>query len=149
MWHVTWWEANLFSSKFHLRSSYSLQVEVFWKYLIKGWPTEFMYEIITKVRESQWIVRDYKIMVICGKALGVSWWILSLARFQGQKPLGPAAHEVFGLGTPKEQYSPRYPLGFSTYCICGRWEVRNHQWINFFLYSFWTSSFLVKISLNP
>ena len=38
-------------------------------------------------------------------------------RFQGQKPSGHAAPRVFGLGTPKGQYSSGYPLGFSTCCI--------------------------------
>ena len=34
-----------------------------------------------------------------------------------QLPLEPVAPRVNGLETPKGQYSPGYPLGFSTYCI--------------------------------
>ena len=51
------------------------------------------------------------------KILGGILVNIFLGRFQGQKPLGPAAPWVFGLGTPQGQYSPGYPPVFSTYCI--------------------------------
>ena len=36
------------------------------------------------------LVRDDERMKMCGKAFGVSWWMESLGRSRGQKPLGPA-----------------------------------------------------------
>ena len=58
-------------------------------------------------RNPSLLVREEKIMILCGKAWGVTWWMESLGKSLDQKPLGPAGPLGFGLGT--SQWTP-FPM---------------------------------------
>ena len=53
---------------------------------------------------------------MCGKAEGVSWWMESLGKSQGQNPRGlrPQAPRVLAVGLPEGLHSPCYTQCFST-----------------------------------
>ena len=50
-------------------------------------------------------------MKMCGRALGLSWWMESFGKSLGQKPLGPAGPQILAFGLPWGLHSPWYTLG--------------------------------------
>ena len=70
------------------------------------------------------LVWDDKRMKMCGKALGVSWWMQSLGKSRGQNPLGLWPLRFCPWHFPRDSIRHGIPLAFP-HIVPGVWSVNN------------------------
>ena len=75
-------------------------------------------------RNPSLLVRDDKRMKMCGKALGVSWWMQSLGKSRGRNPLGLWPLRFCPWHFPRDSIRHGTPLAFP-HIVPGVWSVNN------------------------
>ena len=75
-------------------------------------------------RNPSLLVRDDARMKMCGKALGVSWWMQSLGKSRGRNPLGLWPLRFCPWHFPRDSIRHGTPLAFP-HIVPGVWSVNN------------------------